>query len=48
MSENRLLRAIFGLKREEVVEGWRRLHNEEIHKFYTSAYIIRIIKSRRM
>jgi hypothetical protein len=31
--ENRVLRRIFGPKREEVVEGWRRLHNEELHNF---------------
>jgi len=32
VSENRILRRIFGPKREEVEEGWRRLHKEEIHK----------------
>jgi hypothetical protein len=31
VSENRVLRRIFGPKREEVVEDWRRLHNEELH-----------------
>jgi len=41
--ENRVLR-IFGHKREEVVGGWRRLHNEELHNLYTT----RVIKSRRM
>jgi hypothetical protein len=34
VSENRLLRRIFGSKREEVVGGWRRLHNEELHNLY--------------
>jgi len=33
---------------EEVVGGWRRLHNEELHNLYTSQNIIRVIKSRRM
>jgi hypothetical protein len=48
MSENRELRRIFGSKREEVVGGWRRLHNEELHNLYASSNIIRVIKSRRM
>jgi hypothetical protein len=47
-SENRVLRRIFGRKREVVVGGWRRLHKEEIHNLYTSSNIIRVIKSRRM
>jgi hypothetical protein len=38
--ENRMLRRIFGPKMEEVVGGWRRLHNEELHNLYASAYII--------
>jgi hypothetical protein len=38
MSENRVFRRIFGPKREEVVRGWRRLHNEELRNFYTSSY----------
>jgi hypothetical protein len=36
VSENRLLKIIFGLKREEVARGWRRLHNEELHNLYAS------------
>jgi hypothetical protein len=48
MSENRLLSRIFGPKREEVVGGWRRLHNEELHDEYALPNIIRVIKSRRM
>jgi hypothetical protein len=44
--ENRVLRRIFGLKREEVAGGWRRLHNEELHNLYASQNIIRVIKSR--
>jgi hypothetical protein len=46
--ENRLLRKIFGLKRDKVIGGWRKLHNEELHNLYCSPNIIRIIKSRRM
>jgi hypothetical protein len=45
--ENRLLRRIFGLKRDGVTGGWRELHNEELHNLYSSPSIIRIIKSRR-
>jgi hypothetical protein len=43
-----VLRRIFGPKNEEVVGGWRRLHNEELHNSYPSPNIIRVIKSRRM
>jgi hypothetical protein len=46
--ENRVLRRIFGLKRDEVTEEWRKLHNEELHDFYYSPSINRIIKSRRV
>jgi hypothetical protein len=46
--ENRVLRRIFGPKRDEVTEGWRKLHNEELHNLYFSPSIIRMIKSRRM
>jgi hypothetical protein len=46
--ENRVLKRIFGLKRDEVMEGWRKLHNEELCDLYSSPSIIRIIKSRRM
>jgi hypothetical protein len=45
---NKVLRGIFGIKREEVVGGWRRLHNEELHNVYTSRGIIRVIKSGKM
>jgi hypothetical protein len=48
MCENRVLRRIFGPKRDEVIGGWRKLHNEELHDLYCSPSIIRIIKSRRM
>jgi hypothetical protein len=46
--ENRVLRRIFGPKRDEVTGEWRKLHNEEHHDLYSSPSIIRIIKSRRM
>jgi hypothetical protein len=46
--ENRQQRRIFGRKREEMVGGWRRLHNEELHNFCASQNIIRVSKSRRM
>jgi hypothetical protein len=46
--ENRMLSRIFGPKRDEVTVGWRKLHNEELHDFYSSPSIIRTIKSRRM
>jgi hypothetical protein len=46
--ENRVLRRIFGPKRDVVTGGWRKLHNEELHNVYSSSSIIRIIKSRRM
>jgi hypothetical protein len=46
--ENRVLRRILVPKREEVAGDWRRLHNEELHNFYTSSDIVRVIKSRRV
>jgi hypothetical protein len=46
--ENRVLRRIFGPKRDEVTGGWRKLHNEEVRNLYSSPSIIRMIKSRRM
>jgi hypothetical protein len=48
MFENRVLRRIFGRKRDEVTEELRKLHNRELHDLYSSPSIIRIIKSRRM
>jgi hypothetical protein len=44
---NRLLRRIFGPKKEDVAGIWRRLHNEELHNLYASPNIIGVIKSRR-
>jgi len=46
--ENRVLRRIFGPKRDEVTAEWRKLHNEEVIDLYSSPNIIRLIKSRRM
>jgi hypothetical protein len=46
--ENRVLRRIFGPKRDEVTGEWRKLHNVELHNLYSSPYIIRQIKSRRL
>jgi hypothetical protein len=42
--QNRVLRKIFGLKRDEVMGGWRELYNEELCDLYFSPSIIRIIK----
>jgi hypothetical protein len=46
--ENRVLRRIFGPKRDEVTGEWRKLHNEELHNLYSSPDIIRQLKSRLM
>jgi hypothetical protein len=46
--ENRVLRRIFGPKRDEVTGEWRKLHNGEVRDLYSSPSIIRIIKPRRM
>jgi hypothetical protein len=48
MFENRVLKRIFGSKKDEVIGGWRKLHNEELRKKYSSPSIIGMIKSRRM
>ena len=48
MFENRVLRRIFGPKRDEVTGEWRKLHNEELINQYSSPNIVRVIKSRRM
>jgi hypothetical protein len=46
--ENRVLRGIFGPKRDEVTGEWRKLHNEELHDLYSSPSIIKVVKSRRL
>jgi hypothetical protein len=46
--ENRVLRRIFGPRRDEVTEEWRKLHKEELCDLYSSPSIIRMINSRRM
>jgi hypothetical protein len=45
--ENRVIRRIFGPKRDEVTGGWRKLHNEELNGLYSSPGIVRVIKARR-
>jgi hypothetical protein len=47
ISENRALRRMFGPKREEVAQGSKRLHNEELHNLYSSQNVLRVIKSKR-
>jgi len=46
--ENRVLRRVFGSKRDEVTGEWRKLHNEEPRDLYSLPYIVRMVKSRRM
>jgi hypothetical protein len=50
VSENRVLRGIFGPKKDEVTGDWRKLHNKELHNLYSSPNIrvTRMIKSRRI
>jgi len=48
VSENRVLRRIFGPKRDEVTGEWRKLHNERLSHLYSSPNIVRMNKSRRM
>jgi hypothetical protein len=43
---NRVLRRIFGPKRDEVAGGWRRLHNVKLHNLHASPNIVRVVKSR--
>jgi hypothetical protein len=46
--ENRVLRRVFGPKRDEVTGKWRKLHNEELNDLYSLPNIVRVVKSRRM
>jgi len=46
--ENRVLRRVFGPKRDEVTGEWRKLHNEELSDLYSLPKIVRVVKSRRM
>ena len=46
--ENMVLRRIFGPSRDEITREWRRLYNVELNDLYSSPYIVRVIKSRRM
>jgi len=46
--ENRVLRRVFGPKRDEVTDEWRKLHNEELRNLYSLPNIVRVVKSRRM
>ena len=46
--ENRVLRRIFGPKRDEVTGGWRKLHNEGLNELYCSPNVIRVIELRRL
>ena len=48
MSENRVLRKVFGPKRDEVTGEWRKLYNEELNDLYSLPNIVRMVKSRRM
>ena len=46
--ENRVLRRVFGPKRDEVTREWRKLHTEELNDLYSLPNIVRVVKSRRM
>jgi len=46
--ENRVLRRVFGPKRDEVTGKWRKLHNEELRDLYSLPNIVRVVKSRKM
>ena len=48
MFENRVLRRVFGPRRDEVTGEWRKLHDEELRDFYSLPNIVRVVKSRRM
>jgi hypothetical protein len=46
--ENRVLRRVFGAKRDEVTGEWRKLHNEKLNDLYSSPNVVRVMKSRKM
>jgi hypothetical protein len=46
--ENRVLRGVFGPKRDELTGEWRKLHNEELSGLYSLPNIVQVVKSRRM
>jgi hypothetical protein len=48
VSENRVLRRMFGRKMEEIIGGWGKLNIEELHNLYSSGHILKLINSRRM
>ena len=48
MFENRVLRRVFGPKRDEVTGEWRKLHNDELSDLYSLPNIVWVVKSRRM
>jgi hypothetical protein len=48
MFENRLLKRVFGPKRDEVTGEWSKIHNEELNDLYSLPNIVRVVKSRRM
>ena len=48
MFENRVLRRVFGPKRDEVTGEWRKLYNEELRDLYSLSNIVRVVNSRRM
>ena len=48
MIENRVLRRVFGPKRDEVTGDWKKLYNEELRDLYSLPNIVRVVKSRRM
>jgi len=48
VSVNRVLKRMFGPRRDEVTGEWRKLHNEELNNLYSSPNIVRVIKSRRI
>ena len=48
MFENRVLRRVFGPKRDKITEEWRKLHKEELRDLYSLPNIVHVVKSRRM